>query len=213
MSKKNIAGKIAKIAAYVLCAALAVLVIFIMISNAQKKITFLFGRAALWVMTPSMEPGIPEQSYILVKKADAKDVKLNDVITFYSSDPALNGALNTHRVVEIIGDNEEFVTRGDNNSAVDAYRVPAENVVAVYVSNMPVYTVFGRFMTRPAGIITMIVVIFALMIAVYVPDIVKSEKAKKAAEDAMTEEEMRKRVEAEVERLKREGENKSDKDG
>lgn len=36
-----------------------------------------------------------------VKQTDPSAIKENDVISFYSSDPALSGAVNTHRVVSI----------------------------------------------------------------------------------------------------------------
>ena len=206
MSAKKTIEKIAKIVVYVICAALAALIIYIMISNARKKVTFIFGHTTLWVMTDSMETGIPERSYILVKKIDAKDVKLNDVITFYSDDPKLNGAFNTHRVIEIVGDHEEFVTKGDNNPNADQYTAKADKVVAVYVRNMPFFTVIGRFLATKQGLAVMVIAMLALIIAVYVPDIVRGMIAKDKAEK---ENDISKRIEEEVERLKREN---SDKD-
>ena len=178
MSVKKTIGAVLKITAYVICAVLTALIVFIMISNAKKNVTFMFGHTALWVMTDSMETGIPAQSYILVKKVDAKDVKLNDVITFYSDDPKLKGSLNTHRVVEIIGDREEFVTKGDNNGIRDQYTAKADKVVAVYVRNMPFLTVIGRFLAKKQGLAVMFIVMLSLVLAVCLPDIIRNVKSK-----------------------------------
>ena len=209
MSKKKTVGKILKIAVYVICAVLAALIIYIMISNAKKKVTFIFGHTTLWVMTDSMETDIPARSYILVKKTDAKDVKLNDVITFYSDDPNLHGAFNTHRVIEIIGDHEEFVTKGDNNAASDNYTAKADKVVAVYVRNMPFLTAIGRFLSTKQGIIILIIGMFALIAACYVPDIVRGANAKTKSDK---EKEISERIKEEVERLKHEnGDGKNDR--
>ena len=46
-----------------------------------------------------------------------------DVISFYSTDPALEGAVNTHRVVSISQDGDSYIytTKGDANNAADLY--------------------------------------------------------------------------------------------
>lgn len=46
--------------------------------------------------------------------------------TIYSTDPALEGAVNTHRVTAIRQENGEYIytTRGDANNAEDPYDTP-----------------------------------------------------------------------------------------
>lgn len=49
----------------------------------------------------------------IVKQTDPAAIKENDEISFYSSDPALSGAVNTHRVVSIEadGNNYRYITK------------------------------------------------------------------------------------------------------
>ncbi|MEI3222261.1 MAG: hypothetical protein V8S01_09650 [Dorea sp.] len=55
-----------------------------------------------------MEPTYGVDTMILVKKTDPSEIKEGDVISFYSSDPTLDGAVNTHRVVSIAGEEDEL---------------------------------------------------------------------------------------------------------
>ena len=110
---------IGKIAFYTVFVVLSLLVVGMIFSKMSNRIFFVGGKSTIWVMTDSMEDTIPAQSYILVRKAQASDVRVGDVITFYSDDPALRGNLNTHRVVEIKDGGNSFVTKGDNALAND----------------------------------------------------------------------------------------------
>ena len=180
----------------VLVAALA----FLIVSNMQGRITFIAGKTVVWVRTESMEPVIPARSYILVEKADPAKLAVGDVILFYSDDPSLNGALNTHRIIEI-DEAGEFVTRGDHNVKEDDYTAKPDKVVGVYRKNLPVLTQVGRFLSTRGGIAVMALVILAVTAAVYVPDLARAAKKKKSEEK---KDEIDERVRAEVERLKAE---------
>lgn len=132
--------------------------------TAYQKITgkTVIPYSVLWVLTDSMEGTIPARSYILVKEIEPDEIEVGDVITFRSRESAIRGELNTHRVVDIIGDNEEFVTKGDKpGSVTDSMHVLPEDVVAVYVRNMPVLTFFGRLFTSNVGFIACILLILA----------------------------------------------------
>ena len=135
----------------------------------------------LWVMTSSMENAIPQQSYILTETVSPDEVQVGDVITFRSRDPVLNGDYNTHRVVEILGDHAQFHTQGDNpvtNSAPDRYLVEREDVVAKYVRNMPLITVFGRFFATKLGIVVVLLFILFDIGAWFFLNLSRSEKKK-----------------------------------
>lgn len=161
MSKiKTPVKKIANILFTVICIVLCVFIAIAVYSKITGKNVVPY--AVLWVLTDSMEDTIPAKSYILVKEIDACDVKEGDIITFRSRDAAISGNLNTHRVVEIIGENQEFVTKGDNSEfGVDPVHVLPEDIVAVYVRNMPVLTFFGRVFTSTAGFAVCIVLMLA----------------------------------------------------
>ena len=89
----------------------------------------------LIVLTESMDPQIKSGDLIITKKAEASEVKVGDVITFF--DPEGNGtSVVTHRVIKIETDEKTgkltFRTQGDNNDIEDRLSVPAENVIGIW---------------------------------------------------------------------------------
>ncbi len=169
----------------------------------KNEVTFLFDRAVVWIVSPSMEDQIEERSYILVKRVeDPKQIAIDDVILFYSDDPMLKGQLNTHRVKGIIGDHAEFVTKGDNNPVNDAYTAKADQVVGIYVENLPTLTAIVRFFLTKTGFFVIILAFLALTAAMCVPDFVKHFKEQKAEAEAQKEAERARLIAAEVERLR-----------
>lgn len=202
--KKTRKPKVIEIIGYIAIFIIIILLTFVIISNLSGNITFIFGKTVCWVLTPSMEPTIPERSYILVSEIDAKDVKVGDVIMFYSDDPALKGMRNTHRVIEIIGNNEEFVMKGDNNLVKDEYTAKAPNVVGKYEKNLDVLTAIGRFMYSKMGLIVSLTLILGIVMLMYIPDIIKSTKEKTKIIEEKKQETIDILVRQEVERLKRE---------
>lgn len=199
--KKTTRKKIFDVIMYAVMAVLAVVIACSIYTKSTGKMVFSWN--VLWVLSPSMETQIPEQSYILVQLVDAKNIKENDVITFYSRDPDLQGGLNTHRVIEIIGNNDEFITKGDNNIGPDNYHVFAEDVVARYVCNLPVLTFIGRAFATSGGLIITFVGIVFVVISWFYLDFMKKKL------DEEKKKEMDKLVLEEVERLKR-ADNKDD---
>ncbi len=196
--------KIGSILLYILLALLAVFVAFLIIGRMSGKTPFIGKYTALWVLTDSMEntenpkEGFPAKSYILIEKVDPKEIEEGDIITFYSSDPAIAGSLNTHRVMEVVGDHAEFRTKGDHNLAADRYTAKAEDVVGRYVRRLPVLSALGRLFLSGAGLVVVFVIIIAVTAAAFIPDIVKTNREKKAREQA----EIDRRVKEEVEKLK-----------
>ena len=89
------------------------------------------GFSVLRVLTGSMKPEIPADSMLLIQKADAASLQVGDVISFFSPDPSLNGALNTHRIVGIaeVDGSLQFTTKGDANLIEDQYPVDESRVV------------------------------------------------------------------------------------
>lgn len=78
----------------------------------EKKQYFkLFGYTAFNVVTGSMEPTLEIGDIIIVKIS--KDVKTNDVITYYKDENFI-----THRVIEM--NENTLITRGDVNNSKDS---------------------------------------------------------------------------------------------
>ncbi len=193
-----------------------VLTATLFVRRTQNKVTFLFGSASVWILSPSMEPTIPERTYIRIERIEPSDIAVGDVITFYSDDPTIRDQLNTHRVVGIVGDHEAFVTKGDRNIGNDKYTVGADRVVGIWRENQPKLTAFMRFFLTPVGFAVIIGAVLLLTLAACLPDFKKhiakkkadAEAAKKAEEERLLAEELE-RLEAAGRALPNEPENKS----
>jgi len=96
----------------------------------------LAGYSVFRVVTPSMEPELPVDTFIVTQKVDISEIKTGDIISFISKETYLNGGVVTHRVVEIknIDGKICLVTRGDASNSVDAAYVTSDNLVGRMVS-------------------------------------------------------------------------------
>lgn len=116
----------------------SVFVLLSVVLTPAGQVPQVMGFSVFRVLTGSMEPEIPEGSLLLVKRTDTDRIQIGDVISFFSPDPTLEGAVNTHRVVDIQTENGEkiFCTKGDANVLEDTYPVRADMVVgkALHVS-------------------------------------------------------------------------------
>ena len=138
------------------------------------------------VLTDSMHPKIESGDLIICNTAEAEDIKVNEVISFF--DPAGNGtSIVTHRVIEIVEEDGEiyFRTRGDNNNTEDKELVPAENLVGVYKMRIAGAGHIAMFMQSTAGLIVCVVLPIILLVGY---DLVRRriyEKSKKEDTDAL----------------------------
>lgn len=188
--------RLVSVVTYVLLAVIVLAIVFLFVSRAKNKLVFVGSYSVVWVKTDSMEPTIPAQTYIVVRKAAGDAVKEGDVITFYSDDPSLSGALNTHRVVAETEDG--FITKGDHNYVEDKTPAQKDKVVGTYVRNLTFLSGIGRFMAKPAGLFVIVLGFLAIILLLYLPEIVKGLKKKEKPAELSFDE----RVQAEVEKLK-----------
>lgn len=172
------------------------------INRNKNKPTFVFGYTFLWVETGSMEPAIPERSCILAKTAKDEAIAEGTVITFYCKDPAspAYGGTITHRVIGVTSDG--YQTKGDN-SAPDAWTVAREDVIAVYVRSLPVFTFCGRVFFSPFGLVLIAALFLGSCCFIYVPEVVHALRGEDG-EKSKREREIEKRVKEEVEKMRRE---------
>lgn len=160
--------------------------IFILVSvvfSPTGKAPSIAGYSMFRVLTGSMEPAIPEGSLLLVKKTDLSELQVGDVISFYSKDPALNGEVNTHRILEIEEENGtyHFTTKGDANNAEDMYGTLGSDVIGKVIFSSLLLGKFVRLLSNP--LIFLPIVILPLMIMLLM-NLVRSLKlAKKIAKE------------------------------
>lgn len=118
--------------------AMSIFVLLTVVLTPAGQVPQVMGFSVLRVLTGSMKPEIPENSMLLIQKADAASLQVGDVISFFSPDPSLNGALNTHRIVGIaeVDGSLQFTTKGDANLIEDQYPVDESRVVGrvIFVS-------------------------------------------------------------------------------
>ncbi len=206
-------AKVKDVIGYILIIAISALCVYVLVSRASGGTAFIFGKTTAWVMTASMEPAIPERSYILLEKRDPSTVEVGDIITFSSDDPALNSAYNTHRVVEIVGDHAEFITKGDANHTADKYTAKAGKLLGVYVKNLPVLTSIGRVLASGTGIMVAVSVLMLIVLAIYLPGMLKANKEREAQLELRRSEMIDELVREEIEKLRERDRLAADADG
>lgn len=125
------AGKAVQIILAAALTALVALTVYIMVCNMRGEVAGVFGVSVVKVVTGSMEPSIHAGDYIVLKQTDPDELRVGDVICFYSRDSAIYGKPNTHRIVSVLDDGS-FVTKGDANPISDSVTVPPETIIGKY---------------------------------------------------------------------------------
>ena len=147
------------------------------------------GTLPLIVLTDSMYPEIKSGDLIICHTAEADEIRVDDVITFF--DPMGSGtSVVTHRVLEVMNEGGEisFRTKGDNNNAEDTVAVPAENLIGIYKSRIPKVGHVAMFMQTTPGLIVCCVCPILLLVGYDVLRRRKLEKSQKQDTDALLKE-------------------------
>ena len=106
------------------------------------------------VVSGSMEPKIPVGSLIIVEPREASQVEEGEVIAFMS-----NGSVITHRVVENLSFEGEFVTKGDANLQEDMSNVPYDHLIGVVIRHYKYLGDVLQYLTTAAGKIYLLLVV------------------------------------------------------
>lgn len=125
------------------------------------------------VLSGSMEPNYKVGSIVYVTKVDPFDLKEKDVITYVIG----GGTVVTHRIVEVIYDNEEnptqvsFRTKGDNNNSEDGGEpIAARQVLGKVVFTVPLLGYIANFVQNPPGRVMTLGICVALLVLFFLPD-------------------------------------------
>ena len=137
--------------------------------NARSgKATTILGYGFMAVQTGSMTPEYPTGSVIIIKKENPSELKVNDVITFYSSHPDLNSMIVTHRIMEITNDGDgtySFTTKGDANSINDEYKAESERIIGKVIAKSTFMEKLMNIRQNPAVFLVVILVPLTVIIA------------------------------------------------
>ncbi len=113
------------------------------------------------ILSGSMEPNIKVDDVIFDIRVDKpEELKVGDVITFVTENPALNNMIITHRIVGI-GQNENgyyYHTKGDFNSSEDNATVSFGNIIGKTVFKIPKLGLLQKIIVNRIGWIVLILI-------------------------------------------------------
>lgn len=180
-----------------LCTVIILFAVFVLLNVVMTRsgeAPQIFGYSMFRVMSGSMEPTLPVDSMVLVKHTEASEVAVDDVISFYSQDPQLDGMVNTHRVIEVNRENEKysFVTKGDANYIADTVPVSEADLIGKVVFTSLFLGRMVRLMANPLVFLPLILIPLAIILILNILSAVRSVKALMKQEE---EEAYRKAVE------------------
>jgi signal peptidase len=166
-----------------------VLALFVLLSVVMTKpgsAPSVLGYSSFRVLSGSMEPTIRTGSMILVKATDPSEIEPGDIISFYSSDPALRGSVNTHRVLSVDQKNgvSIFQTKGDANIIPDEYTTSGNDIIGVVVFNSYFLGLLIRLLSNPLVFVPIILVPLLLILLMNMIKTIKLAKLAAQEEEA-----------------------------
>lgn len=133
---KGVASKISKIISYICLAVLFLVACFLLFYICNNQIARMKNEPALMniftIVSPSMEPNIKVYDVIVeFKVSNEADLKVGDIITFYTDEIDTGGYTVTHRInsIDVVNGKRRYVTKGDNNQNVDNGFITYGNIV------------------------------------------------------------------------------------
>lgn len=146
--------------------AASVVILCLVVFTKQGETPSLGGYTVFRITTGSMKPAYDTDTLILVKKTDPSEIQVGDVISFYSADPALDGAVNTHRVTETEQDGTKwrYTTKGDANNVPDQYGTDSDALIGKVVASSLLLGKLARLVSNPLVFIPVILIPLALIL-------------------------------------------------
>ena len=162
-----------KIISYTLIGILLVIAIFFIIYVAVGKFAEKKGETPPFglytVISPSMTPNIDVYDVVFVKKTELDNLRVDDVITFYSANAFFGNTPITHRIVEILdipSSGTVFRVKGDANENADQEKVIPSNVIGKVLFKIPKLGKLQFFLASRKGWI-LAILIPAITIVIY----------------------------------------------
>lgn len=151
----SVVKKIAEVITDILILIVIIAIFFALYGIYQTKIMNkpyinYFGYTFFEVVSGSMEPTIDTYDVIIVKIN--KNVKENDIITFYNDETFV-----THRIIEYIND-DKILTKGDANNTNDKY-ISKDLIVGKVVHVARKIGVIKRVLSVPKVLISILITI------------------------------------------------------
>ncbi len=177
---KNYIHKVLKLLSYAIIVVLIFLGIFfayyfVSLKMYEKNPTVNLPRFGLYtIISPSMEPKIKVYDVVVdMNVFNQEDIKKGDVITFISNSSVSKGLTVTHRVIDIITNENgtiSYITKGDNNQKTDQSPVNYNDVLGKVLFKIPQ---LGRVQFLIADKFGWILVILLPALGVIIYDFIK----------------------------------------
>lgn len=133
-----------KIISYTIIAILMCIASFLIFYVISGKIAKKQGKQPLFglytIISPSMTGTLNVYDVAFTMRQDTDDLKVGDIITFYSTNSFFGGTPITHRIIEVIdvpNSEKMFRVKGDANPKADDEKVMASNVVGKVLFKIP----------------------------------------------------------------------------
>ncbi len=133
----------------------------------------IMGYQCYTVISGSMEPEYSVGDLIYVKKVDVNTIEVGDDITFILNEDLV---VATHRVVRVDAENQHLYTKGLANEIEDSDPVHFNNVIGVPRFSIPKLGYVSDFVQNPPGMYITIGIGIALILAVFLPDMIGKKK-------------------------------------
>lgn len=118
---------------------------------AAAALPLAIGDRSFTVLSGSMSPTIETGDVVVTEPVVPTEIAIGDIVTF--RDPEGTSKLYSHRVqsVEEGGANVAFITRGDANTSIERWQVPAGGTVGRVVYRIPKLGFAIAWMSTPAA--------------------------------------------------------------
>ena len=149
--------------AIILC---SIIILLTVVMTKKGEAPNILGYSLFRVMTGSMEPTIPTDSLIVVKRVGPSELQEGDVISFYSRDPSLRGEVNTHRITGIAENagKKLFSTKGDANNVEDRYATQEEDLIGKVVYSSRIMGKIVRLLSNPLIFVPLIILPLVILL-------------------------------------------------
>lgn len=149
------------------------------------------------IISPSMQPNLNVYDIIIDKRVDdASEVEIGDVITFISTSSISRGMTVTHRVIDIIPDENgkpQFKTKGDNNLTPDGAYVYEENILGRVILRIPQFGRIQFFLANQGGWLLVVVVPSVIVLIKYIIKLVRLTQVQEKVEQSIEKDENKKK--------------------
>lgn len=149
------------------------LVVFMVLCAAFLMGSRLFGFQCYTVISGSMQPKYMVGDLLYVKDVDVNSIQVGDDITFILNEDLV---VATHQVIRVDAENKHFYTKGIANEIEDQNPVHFNNVIGVPKFHIPKLGYVANFIQNPPGMYVVIGIGVALILIVFLPDMLRKKK-------------------------------------